>query len=89
MFSESVKIKDVKLEIGKLVRSLRKRENISQEQLAELLELSRITIRNLESGKNATADTLLKVLQHFELLAPLHQLIINTRDENEQVESLY
>lgn len=89
MFSESVKIKDVKLEIGKLVRSLRKRENISQEQLAELLELSRITIRNLESGKNATTDTLLKVLQHFELLTPLHHLIINTRDENEQVESLY
>ena len=89
MFSESIKIKDVKLEIGKLVRSLRKRENISQEQLAELLELSRITIRNLESGKNATTDTLLKVLQHFELLPSLHQLIINKRDENEQLESLY
>lgn len=89
MFSENIKIKDVKLEMGQLVKSLRKKENISQEQLAELLDLSRITIRNLESGKNATTDTVLKVLQHFELLSPLHQLIIDKRNENEELASLY
>ncbi len=89
MFIDNIKIKDIKLEIGQLIKSLRKRDKISQKKLAETLDISRITIQNLESGKNFTIDSLLKVLQHFELLGSLNTLLKEKRDENENLESLY
>ncbi|SOE22037.1 DNA-binding transcriptional regulator, XRE-family HTH domain [Spirosomataceae bacterium TFI 002] len=89
MFSDRVKIKDVKLEIGGLVRSLRKKNKLSQQDLADLLGLSRLTIQNLESGKNFTIDTLLKVLQNFEMLPNLQDLILSQRKENEETINLY
>ena len=57
MLAGNLKIKDVKTEIGKLVKSLHKKQKLSQQELAEQLDLSRITIQNLESGKNFTIDT--------------------------------
>lgn len=84
-----VKIKDVKLEIGQLTKVLRKRDQLSQQDLGDLLGLSRITIQNLEMGKNFTIDTLLKVLQHFDLLSGLNQQILQFREDNEDIESLY
>lgn len=89
MFIETAKIKDVKLEIGQLIKSMRKRNSVSQQELAEKLSLSRVTIQNLESGKNFTIDTLLLVLQHFDLLNVLNELLKDKRSENEQIESLY
>lgn len=89
MLFGSVKIKDVKVEIGLLVKSYRKLQNCSQQDLADKLGLSRITIQNLESGKNFTIDTLLKVVQHFDLLADLNRMIIEKRDENENIKPLY
>lgn len=89
MFIKNIKIKDIKLEIGQLVKSFRKRDKLSQEDLAEKLNLSRITIQNLEAGKNFTIDTLLKVLQHFDLLSNLDELLKEKRDEIENIESLY
>ena len=89
MFVNSIKIKDVKSEIGLLVKSFRKLENISQQELAEKLGLSRITIQNLESGKNFTIDTLLKVVQHFDLLATLNDLLVEKRKANDSLKSLY
>lgn len=89
MFIKNIKIKDIKLEIGQLVKSFRKRDKISQEELAEKLNLSRITIQNLEAGKNFTIDTLLKVLQHFDLLNSLAEILKDKRNDNENIESLY
>ncbi len=89
MFIDNIKIIDIKLEIGQLIKSLRKRDKISQKKLAETLDISRITIQNLESGKNFTIDSLLKVLQYFELLGSLNTLLKEKRDENENLESLY
>ncbi len=89
MFTANLKIKDVKSEIGQLVKSYRKEQKLSQQELAELLELSRITIQNLESGKNFTIDTLLKVFNHFDLLVGLNQFLIDKRNEKEQLTSLY
>jgi transcriptional regulator with XRE-family HTH domain len=89
MFTGSIKIKDVKSEIGQLVKAYRKGEKLSQQELAEKLELSRITIQNLESGKNFTIDTLLKVLQHFDMLSAFNDFVKGKRSENEEVESLY
>jgi transcriptional regulator with XRE-family HTH domain len=89
MFTGNLKIKDVKSEIAQLVKSYRKQQKLSQLDLAEQLELSRITIQNLESGKNFTIDTLLKVFNHFEVLVGFNQFLMDQRNENEQMTSLY
>jgi len=54
MIFETLKIKDLKIGIGKLVKMLRKQNNLTQNDLAEALDLSRLTIQNLEAGKNYT-----------------------------------
>ncbi len=89
MFTDNIKIKDIKLEIGQLIKSFRKRDNITQQELAEKLNLSRITIQNLESGKNFTIDTLLKALQHFDSLDALDKRLKEKRKAIENLESLY
>lgn len=89
MFIGNVKIKDVKTEIGQLVMFYRKQQKLSRQELAEQLDLSRITIQNLESGKNFTIDTLLKVFNHFDVLIGFHQFLIENRNQNEQLTSLY
>ena len=81
-------VKTVKDNVGILVKTLRSRENLSQEQLAEKLSMSRITIQNLESGKNPTMDTLLKVLQYFDLLESFNQYV-NSEIQNNSQQSLY
>jgi transcriptional regulator with XRE-family HTH domain len=85
----TVKIKDVKLSFGNYVKSLRKRHSVTQHVLAEQLGVSRITIQNLESGKNFTIDTLLKVLQYFDVLDDLNKWIMNKTTENEDIVTLY
>ena len=89
MFGKQVKIKDVKTEIVQVVRVIRKRHDLTQEELAQLLNISRITVQNLEAGKNFTIDTLLKVLEHFDLLKELNTLVKDKRSEQENVISLY
>jgi transcriptional regulator with XRE-family HTH domain len=89
MFTGNLKIKDVKSEIGQLVKSYRKQQKLSQQELADQLELSRITIQNLESGKNFTIDTLLRVFNHFDTLVGFNQFLIDKRNETEQLTSLY
>lgn len=81
-------VKDVKMHVGSLIRTLRNRESITQQQLAEKLNLSRITIQNLESGQNPTMDTLLKVLQHFDLLEGFNGYI-ESEIQNNSHQSLY
>ncbi|MEX0812261.1 MAG: helix-turn-helix transcriptional regulator [Chitinophagales bacterium] len=89
MVFQNIKIRDLKSEIGQLIKSLRKRDKLSQEELAQSLDLSRITIQNLESGKNFTIDTLLKALQHFDLLKEMHQVIEKLHRDSDNVDSLY
>ena len=43
---------DKKELLGKRLRELRKRQNISQERLAELINVDPTTISNIENGKN-------------------------------------
>lgn len=81
-------ISDVKVQIGELTRLLRKRHDLTQEQLAEKLGMSRITIQNLEAGKNATLDTVLKVLQHYDMLRDLNGIVAQEIDNN-NTPSLY
>jgi DNA-binding XRE family transcriptional regulator len=57
MFDSVLKISDVKLKIGEMTKVLRKKNKLSRQQLADLLDVSRMTIQNLEAGKNCTLDT--------------------------------
>lgn len=84
----NVTVKDVKIQVGLLVKTLRNRDSLTQEQLAEKLSLSRVTIQNLESGQNPTMDTLLKVLQYFDLLGSFNSYI-DTEIQNNNQQSLY
>ena len=83
-----VSIKDVKLEIGELIRLLRKQQKLSQEELAEKMGVSRMTIQKLEAGKNATVDTLLKALRQFDLLGHFKELV-DLQKNNQSYPPLY
>lgn len=87
MFS-NVNIADVKIRFGTLVKTLRKKQGLTQEQLGDKLNLSRITIQNLESGKNATMDTMLIVMQYLDLLTNFNDML-QTEITNSSYPSLY
>lgn len=72
---EVTTIKDVKVKIGKACKALRKSNNLSREDLAEVLDVSSTTIQNIENGKNATLDNVLKVANHFGLLQSITKKI--------------
>ncbi len=88
MLFETLTIKDVKTDIGKWIRVMRKKQNLSQDQLADLLNMSRITIQNLEAGKNITIDTLLKVFRHFDALEKFNDFV-QEEIKNNSYKSLY
>ena len=85
---ETTTIKEVKLEISELVKLSRKQRRLNQEELASMLNLSRITISNLEQGSNVTLDTLLKVFLYFDLLDSFHEYVATLVRSNKQA-SLY
>ena len=68
-----VTIKDVRIKIGLLCKIKRQAYSLTQEELAAALGLSRYTIQKLETGKNATLDTVLKIANHFGLLEQFYQ----------------
>ncbi len=86
---ETVEIKEVKSEIGALVKALRKQRGHSQSQLAKSLGVSRTSIQNLELGKNFTIDTLLKVLKEMQVLEQLQGELIRTKAHVLNSKSLY
>ncbi len=86
---DSIEIKDVKKEIGQLIKLLRKSRKLSQNDLAKSLDVSRTTIQNLELGRNATIDTILKVLKEMEVLEQLNDEIIKTKNQIKNTKSLY
>jgi len=85
---EIITIKDVKVKIGKACKLQRKLNDLSREQLAEELGVSRTTIQNIENGKNSTLDNLLKVANHFGLLESI-SLEIDKVIDNQNDISLY
>ena len=89
MVFDNVKIKDVKASVGTLIKLFRKKNGITQKELSVALDLSRITIQNVEAGKNYTIDTLLKILQHLDLLEELNNEITEVIEDNKNIKSLY
>lgn len=86
---DTVEIKDIKSELGDLVKALRKQRGLSQSELAETLDVSRTTIQNLELGKNFTVDTILKVLKEMDLLPQLKREITQAKVHVVNSKSLY
>ncbi|GDX50668.1 hypothetical protein LBMAG26_15270 [Bacteroidota bacterium] len=91
MLLEIVTIKDIKLSIGKICREKREAQKLSRDELAAALNLSRNTIQNIEMGKNATLDNLLKLAYHFDLLGEIHTGLqkIGTEPSDIKIPSLY
>ncbi|WP_438962313.1 helix-turn-helix transcriptional regulator [Nonlabens sp.] len=81
-------IKEVKLKIGEACKRLRKSNDLSREELAEILDISRATIQNIENGKNATLDNILKIANHFGLLSSISKQIDNASTDQNDI-SLY
>ena len=58
----------IKEQLGKRICELRKKSNLSQEDLAEKLDISQRSLSKIETGRNfLTAETLEKLLQAFEI----------------------
>lgn len=75
-----VSIKEAKTNISEWCRLLRKSAGVSQQELADELVMSRITISKLENGENFTIETLLKVLQHFDQIKAFNEYILSRSD---------
>jgi len=86
---DTIEIKEVKRELGFLVKALRKQRGLSQMQLARSLDVSRTTIQNLELGKNFTVDTILKVLKEMDLLSQINNEILQAKSHVINSKSLY
>lgn len=85
---EVTTIKDVKVKIGEGFKTLRKSNDLSRDELAEVLDVSSTTIQNIENGKNATLDNILKVANHFGLLQSIVKEIDKTIIDQNDI-SLY
>lgn len=89
LFLNIQKPADIRLQIGELVKVMRNSRGITQNELAMELNLSRLTIQKVESGKNFTMDTLLLIFQYFDVLDPLAGFIAAQRDDFKDVQSFY
>lgn len=83
-----VTIKNVKVKLGLACKKLRKSNDLSREELAEILDISRATIQNIENGKNATLDNVLKIANNFGLLQSISDQIDNASTNQNDI-SLY
>lgn len=79
-------IKDVQNNLGSYCRKLRKNNGLTQEELADQLAMSRLTVSKLERGENFTIETFLKIVQHF---GKMHELNDFISDKTEIPQSLY
>jgi len=84
-----ITIEELKKELGRLIKKMRKANSLTQEELAEKLSLSRLTIQKLESGKNFNIDTLLLIFQHFNQLESFFTFLKEKSAEYDNPESLY
>ncbi|MET0759786.1 MAG: helix-turn-helix transcriptional regulator [Flavobacterium sp.] len=85
---DSITIREVKLKIGQVFMKKRKDYELSRDELAEALGMSRATIQNIENGKNTTLDNILKVANHFNLLESIYKAIDEVDNTNDNI-SLY
>ncbi len=81
-------IKEVKDRIGLVCQQHRKANDLSRDELAKALDVSPTTIQNIENGKNATLDNILKIANHFGLLTAIYNAL-DQFTATDDVTSLY
>ena len=67
--------KEIQKEIGQRLRRERLNQNITQEQLAQLANISRRTLVAAEKGEGTTLETLIRILRSLNKLNHLNQFI--------------
>ncbi len=85
----NIRVSDVKMETGSLIKKMRTSRKYTQAELAKRLNLSRITIQNIERGNNFTIDTFLLILQHFDEMESFSDYIRSKTDDYNQMKSIY
>ncbi|WP_310991713.1 helix-turn-helix transcriptional regulator [Aequorivita marina] len=74
----------MKVKIGEACKALRKSNGLSRDELAKVLDVSSTTIQNIENGKNATLDNILKVANHFgklqSIVKEIDKVIVEQND---------
>ncbi|WP_409416311.1 helix-turn-helix transcriptional regulator [Flavobacterium sp. PS2] len=71
-------LQDCRLKMGVSIREIREKRGYNQEQLAEIMKVSRTTISKIESGKfNCSIDYLSKFSWFLEF-----DFVINVRENN-------
>jgi transcriptional regulator with XRE-family HTH domain len=59
--------KEYRIKFGDKIRSIREKRGFSQDELAEMMEISRSTISKIENGKFAISiDYIFKIGQHLK-----------------------
>ena len=61
-------------ELGRQIRTLRLRQNLDQQQLAERAGIALNAVKNLESGKGSTLRSMIQALRVLDKLDWLHAL---------------
>ena len=85
----NIRVSDVKIEIGTLIKKMRANRKLTQEELARRLNLSRITIQNIERGNNFTIDTYLLVFQYFDEIESFSEYIKSKIADYSELKSIY
>ena len=85
----SIRVSDVKIDLGRLIKKMRTDRKLSQEELAKRLNLSRITIQNIERGNNFTIETYLLVLQFFNEIGSFSDYIKSKLEDYNEIKSIY
>lgn len=57
--------------IGRVIELHRNKENLTQAELGKRINVSRLTIINIEKGKGSNTLNILKILKYFDLLHDL------------------
>ncbi len=71
--------------LGEIISISRKKEKITQQDLANNIGVSRLTISNIENGKNVTIDNVLKIFKYFYLLDDFNEFLLNVKlNKNKQ-----
>jgi len=89
LFLNIQKPSDIRQQLGEFVKSMRNSKGITQSELAIDLNLSRLTIQKVESGKNFNIDTLLLIFQYFDLLDSFSKFITEQQLEFKEIQSFY
>lgn len=79
-----INAQDIKTILGKIVKELRLQKDLTQEQLAEFLDLQPATIAKIETGRSFVSSEVLTKLSNFFEVNPSIFFIRNITNKSEE-----